>query len=152
MIDEVNRLKLAKRYEQHGAGIKMGKLMLINNQKPYTYRPLKTKGWPSDIHVYDTPNGKACEWPPKQKRGEPVPREIMNSPFVDITYRCYLEQRGRFMRHGELPHDSSAVSKYQCGVFLSEDREISPDMLLRRMHAEEIRKYVPPPYRMTVYS
>ncbi len=73
VIDEVNRLKLTVRYERHMAGIKMSKFMLIDNVKPYTYRPLKNKAWPGDIHEFIADDGPACKWPPKQDRGELPP-------------------------------------------------------------------------------
>lgn len=135
MIDELNRLKLTKRYEQHMAGIRMSKAILQprEDRKPYVHRPLKNKGI----------------LPPPQNL-EFTPRS--DNPFLDITYECYLEQRGRLMRHGELPQDSVPVSKYQCGVFLSEDRDISAAYILAIMHAEEKRNYTPPECRLTVYA
>ena len=66
MIDELNRLKFTRRYEQHMAGVKMGKLMLIDNMKPYTHRPLKNQAVPM-------PDQK-LEWVPIQK-----------IPFIDLS-------------------------------------------------------------------
>jgi hypothetical protein len=73
MLDELNRLKLMRRYEQHMAGVKMGKLMLIDNAKPYTYRPLKNKAVPMP--------DQGLTWVPRLAN----PLVNLNPPVVKLT-------------------------------------------------------------------
>lgn len=126
-------------------------------------------GQTSEIVMYRTPPRmfKAVEnryawtrWPVHIKdndRGEPTPRVITDDPVLKTCYAAYLEQRGRFMRHGEVPHDSKPITLLHAAELLHNANELiftTPeqfvDILIKEFHLCEKARYVPPPYRISV--
>jgi hypothetical protein len=76
MLDEINRLKLMKRYEQHMAGLRQAKMMIFERAgtcKPYVYRPLKNKPIPMP--------DQGLEWVPRLTH----PLVDLNPPAVRLT-------------------------------------------------------------------
>lgn len=116
--------------------------------------------WPGDIKEFTTAEGyRACSWPAKQDRGEFKTRLIEDDPVIVTIYKTYLEQRGRFMRHGELPRDSKPVDvETAVDVIKKADEFIATtppkfvELVLLELHLCEKERYIPPPYRMNVVN
>lgn len=118
---------------------------------------------PSDIHMFHTDGGphwlqgNACVWPPKQDRGEPKTRTILDEPVLATAYRAYLEQRGRFQRTFEVPRDSIPITLAHAAEIYHNSLQLPAyhqpnyvDHLLTEWHLCERARYIPPSCKLHV--
>ncbi|HEY2810561.1 MAG TPA: hypothetical protein VGJ00_04130 [Rhabdochlamydiaceae bacterium] len=88
----------------------------------------------------------------------PKPRISPNidNPVVDILYRCYLEQRGRFIRHNEIPRDSQAMYRNDVAnivdIYNGPSGRWTVDDILSEFHLAEKARYVRPKFLLETYN